>query len=65
MPTETPPEALFRAYAACGTPWLSPSTLRALLAYSTQAPTKTAAQRLERQYALMAFILGGPDGQVM
>ena len=65
VPTETPQEALLRAYAACGTPWLSPSTLASLLAYSVQAPTKTAAQRIERQYALCAFILGGPDGQVM
>jgi hypothetical protein len=36
-----------------------------LAAMARLAPTATAAQRRERQYALVAFMLGGPDGQVM
>jgi uncharacterized protein (DUF1800 family) len=65
VPHETPQEALARAYAACGSPWISAAAVSALLAYAQQAPTNTAARRRERQYALQAFILGGPEGQVM
>jgi hypothetical protein len=65
VPGETPQAALQRAYAMAGAPWASATTLATLLAYSQQLPGGTAAQRLARQYALIAFILGGPDGQVM
>jgi hypothetical protein len=65
VPGETPQAAFDRAHAACGSPWISADTRAALLAYVQQAPTTTAGQRRERQYALTAFILGGPDGQVM
>jgi uncharacterized protein (DUF1800 family) len=65
VPNETPQAAFARAYATCGSPWISPATRQYLLSYSQQAPTRTVAQRRERQYALCAFILGGPDGQVM
>jgi uncharacterized protein (DUF1800 family) len=65
IPVEPPQAALTRAYVTCGAPWLSPQTWASLLAFAQQAPVKTAAQRRARQYAMQAFILGGPDGQVM
>jgi uncharacterized protein (DUF1800 family) len=65
VPGETAAQVVTRAYNACGTPWISPGAAGTLLAYAGQAPTVTAAQRRERFYALCAFILGGPDGQVM
>jgi uncharacterized protein (DUF1800 family) len=65
VPGETPQQAFDRAYATCGSPWLSPATQALLLTYAQQAPTSTAAKRRERQYALCAFLLGGPDAQVM
>lgn len=65
VPNETPQQAFDRAYQACGSPWIAPATKSQLLAYAGSAPTSTAAKRRERQYALRAFILGGPDGQVM
>ena len=65
VPGETAQAALDRAYATAGSPWASETTRAALLAYAQQLPGGSAAQRRNRQYALIAFILGGPDGQVM
>jgi hypothetical protein len=65
VPTETPAQAYARAYAACGSPWLSDATQAVLLTLAASAPATRASQRLERQYALRSLILGGPDGQVM
>ncbi|GAC1438640.1 MAG: hypothetical protein NVSMB51_14930 [Solirubrobacteraceae bacterium] len=65
VPGESAQQAVDRAYAGAGSPWLSDGTRLLLAEYAAQAPTTTAAQRLERQYALQAFMLGGPDGQVM
>jgi uncharacterized protein (DUF1800 family) len=65
VPGETAQAAYNRAHAAVGSPWLAADTAAQLLAYASQAPTATSGQRLERQYALMALMLGGPDGQVM
>jgi uncharacterized protein (DUF1800 family) len=65
IPAETPPQALDRAYAACGSPWLSAQSRSILAAYAQQAPAATASQRVERYLALVELILGGPDGQVM
>ncbi len=65
VPTESPADAYARAYAACGSPWLAPATQALLATLAAQAPVRTAAQRLERQYALRSLILGGPDAQVM
>jgi thymidine phosphorylase len=65
VPGETAQAAYERAYAAAGSPWLSSATAATLLAYAAKAPAATAAQRRERQYAFMTFMLGGPDGQVM
>lgn len=64
VPAETPQQAYDRAYAAAGSPWLSAASAAQLLAFAQQAPSTTAAKRRERQYALVAFMLGGPDGQV-
>jgi uncharacterized protein (DUF1800 family) len=65
VPGETAQAAYDRAYSVAGSPWLSGVAASALSAYASQAPTATSAQRRERQYALMALMLGGPDGQVM
>jgi uncharacterized protein (DUF1800 family) len=65
VPAETPADALARAIAAVGGPWLAPASREHLLAIATAAPTTTTAQRLGRQHALRALVLGGPDGQVM
>jgi len=65
IPTESAADAYARAYAACGSPWLAPATQTLLQTLAAQAPVKTPAQRIERQYALRSLILGGPDGQVM
>jgi uncharacterized protein (DUF1800 family) len=65
VPTETPDQAYARAYAACGSPWLSATTQAVLRALAVSAPATRSAQRLERQYALRSLMLGGPDGQVM
>jgi uncharacterized protein (DUF1800 family) len=65
IPGETPPQAYARAYAACGSPWLAPTTQAVLQSLAVSAPATRASQRLERQYALRSLMLGGPDGQVM
>jgi uncharacterized protein (DUF1800 family) len=64
-PGETAQQALDRAYAAVGQPWLSPQTQQLLLAFAGSTPSADVFQRRERQYALRAFMLGGPDAQVM
>jgi uncharacterized protein (DUF1800 family) len=65
VPSETPDQAYARAYAACGSPWLSSTSQAVLRALAASTPATRASQRLERQYALRSLILGGPDGQVM
>jgi hypothetical protein len=65
IPTETAADAYARAYAACGSPWLSPATQVVLRSLAASTPATRASQRLERQYALRSLMLGGPDGQVM
>jgi hypothetical protein len=65
VPGESWQSALTRAYQSCGAPWMSAQAYGTLAAMARLAPTATAAQRRERQYALVAFMLGGPDGQVM
>jgi uncharacterized protein (DUF1800 family) len=62
---ETSQQAFDRAYAAVGGPWLSPATRQLLLAFSASTPSSDVYKRRERQYALRAFMLGGPDAQVM
>ena len=65
IPGETADQAYARAYAAVGSPWLSPATQGVLRAVAAGVPAGRASQRLERQYALRSLMLGGPDGQVM
>jgi uncharacterized protein (DUF1800 family) len=65
VPGETGAQAYARAYAAVGSPWLSPETQTVLQQLAASAPSTHASQRLERQYALRSLMLGGPDGQVM
>jgi len=65
VPGETPSAAYARAYAAVGSPWLSPATQAVLQQLAAQSPTTHKSQRLELQYALRSLMLGGPDGQVM
>jgi uncharacterized protein (DUF1800 family) len=63
--SQTPLQAYLTAWNAAGRPWVAPGTRDALMAFAANAPVATLGQRRERIYALMAFLLGGPDGQVM
>lgn len=65
VPAETAVEAFDRAHTATGRPWLAPGTVAALRAFADKAPAKTANDRITRQRVLRAFMLGGPDAQVM
>ena len=65
VPNETAADAYARAYAACGSPWLSAATQAVLRSLAASAPATQDSDRLERQYALRSLMLGGPDGQVM
>ncbi|MGD9694141.1 MAG: DUF1800 family protein [Thermoleophilia bacterium] len=62
---ETPAQAFKRAFDAVGRPWIAPGTKAALLAYSAAARAVSANDRIARQRVLRAFLLGGPDAQVM
>jgi uncharacterized protein (DUF1800 family) len=64
-PGETPQQAFDRAYAESASPWLSSATRQQILNGPAQLPADTASRRHERQYALRALMLGGPDAQVM
>jgi uncharacterized protein (DUF1800 family) len=57
--------AVTRAHTEVGAPWMADGTKAALTAYAGKAPVKSAAERDARQRVLRAFILGGPDAQVM
>jgi uncharacterized protein (DUF1800 family) len=65
VPGETADQAYDRAYAAVNRPWLSSGTKNALRQFSAAQPAGNPTQRAQRQYALRALILAGPDGQVM
>jgi uncharacterized protein (DUF1800 family) len=65
IPGETGTQAFDRAYAASGSPWLSAGARQLILNYASSAPAGNVNQRAQRQYALRALMLGGPDGQVM
>ncbi|MDX6666435.1 MAG: hypothetical protein QOG68_2641 [Solirubrobacteraceae bacterium] len=65
VPGETAQQAYDRAYVAVGSPWLSAGTASLLQTMAAGMAAGTAAQRAQRQYALRAYILAGPDAQVM
>lgn len=62
---ETPVQAFQRAHAAVGRPWMARGTVSALRYYAAHAPAKSSYERTSRQRVLRAFMLGGPDAQVM
>jgi uncharacterized protein (DUF1800 family) len=62
---ETAQQAFNRAYLAVAQPWLASDTRRLLLDFAQTTRSDTAQTRRERQYALRAFMLAGPDAQVM
>jgi uncharacterized protein (DUF1800 family) len=65
VPGETAAAAYQRAYAAVGSPWLAAGTQAAILNFAGAASSSTSSKRLQRQLALRALILAGPDAQVM
>ena len=62
---ETAAQAYRRAHEAVGRPWIARGTRSALMYYANNAPVKRKRDRLARQRVLRAFMLGGPDAQVM
>ncbi len=65
VPGETPAAAYDRAYSAVGEPWLAPGTQAALQSFARTAQASETNNRIERQIALRALMLAGPDAQVM
>jgi uncharacterized protein (DUF1800 family) len=65
VPGESAAAAYQRAYAAVGSPWLAAGTQTAIQNFANSASSSTASKRLQRQLALRALILAGPDAQVM
>ena len=62
---ETPAQAFARAHAAVGAPWLAKASISSLRYYAAHARAVSANDRIARQRVLRAFMLGGPDAQVM
>jgi uncharacterized protein (DUF1800 family) len=65
MPNETAGQAYDRAYAAVGSPWLAAATQGEIKRYAARAQHATPELRINRQVAVRALILAGPDGQVI
>jgi uncharacterized protein (DUF1800 family) len=65
VPVEAADAAVTRAHTEVGAPWIADGTKAALVAYAGRASVKSAGERDARQRVLRAFILGGPDAQVM
>jgi uncharacterized protein (DUF1800 family) len=65
VPGETPAQAFARAHQAVGSPWLAKGSISSLRYYAAHARAATANDRVARQRVLRAFMLGGPDAQVM
>ena len=65
VPGEAGDAAYDRAYAAVNKPWLSDKSKGYLKGLANRMPGTNTAQRAARQIALRAFMLGGPDAQVM
>jgi uncharacterized protein (DUF1800 family) len=62
---ESAKQAYARAYAAVGSPWLAAGTEREIQRYAARAQYSTSELRINRQIALRALILAGPDAQVI
>ena len=62
---ENPKQAFARAHASVGRPWVGRGTKSSLLYYATKARNTSSNDRIARQRVLRAFLLGGPDAQVM
>ncbi|HEX3616547.1 MAG TPA: DUF1800 family protein [Solirubrobacteraceae bacterium] len=62
---ETAAQAYSRAYTAVGSPWLAPDTQREIKRYAARAQHATPELRINRQIAVRALILAGPDAQVI
>jgi hypothetical protein len=65
VPGETPLQAFQRAHTAVGRPWLARGTVSSLRYYANNARAVSVNDRVARQRVLRAFMLGGPDAQVM
>ena len=65
VPNETGKQAYDRAYVAVGSPWLAHHTRTLIRRYADRAQSSTPERRINRQIALRALILAGPDAQVM
>ena len=65
VPGETPAQAFARAHAAVGAPWLAKPSVSSLRYYAANARAVSVNDRIARQRVLRAFMLGGPDAQVM
>jgi len=65
VPGESATQAFDRAYALAGSPWLSGASRTQLQSMASSMAASSAALRRQRVYALLAYMLGGPDAQVM
>jgi uncharacterized protein (DUF1800 family) len=65
QPGESATDAVNRALAAVGSPWIDDASLAVIRSYATQAPAAQPDARIERQVLLRTLALCGPDGQVM
>jgi uncharacterized protein (DUF1800 family) len=65
VPDESAQHAYARAYEAVGSPWLAARTHAVIRRYAERAQFSTPQRRINRQIALRALILAGPDAQVM
>ncbi len=63
--SETPKQAFQRAHKAVGRPWMAKGTISSLQYYAVHAKAASSGDRIARQRVLRAFMLAGPDAQVM
>ena len=64
-PARRPTQAFERAHAAVGKPWLAKGTSQLAAVLRGARPGGLLNDRIARQRVLRAFMLGGPDAQVM
>jgi uncharacterized protein (DUF1800 family) len=63
--SETSKQAFQRAHLAVGRPWMARGTISSLQYYAAHAKAASSGDRIARQRVLRAFMLAGPDAQVM